>query len=38
MDLNKRLQNVKDLHQEASTEAYLNGLVGTIGADPLFRK
>lgn len=38
MDLNKRLQDVKKLHQEASTEAYLNGLVGTIGADPLFRK
>jgi len=38
MDLNKRLQNVKDLYQEASTEAYLNDLVGTIGADPLFRK
>ena len=38
MDLNKRLQNVKDLYKEACSDQYLNNLIGTIGADPLFRK
>lgn len=38
MDLNNRLQNVKNLYQEASSNEYLDSLVGTIGADPLFRK
>ena len=38
MDLNGRLQTVKDLYNEANTEAYLKGLEGTIGADPLYYK
>jgi len=38
MDLNKQLQNVKNMYQEASSEDYLNSLIGTIGSDPLFRK
>ena len=38
MGLNNQLQNVKNLHQEASTDQYLSSLIGTIGADPLYRK
>jgi hypothetical protein len=38
MDLNKRLQKVKNMLEDASSADYINSLVGTIGADPLFRK
>ncbi|WP_299553722.1 hypothetical protein [Seonamhaeicola sp.] len=38
MDLNNRLEAVKALHEKAQTKAYLDSLVGTIGADPLFKK
>lgn len=38
MDLNGRLQNVKNMLATASSPEYINSLVGTIGADPLFKK
>jgi hypothetical protein len=38
MDLNTRLQNVKNMLATASSPDYINSLVGTIGADPLYRK
>ena len=38
MDLNPRLQNVKESLNEVSSSTYLESLEGTIGADPLFRK
>ncbi|MDH3323021.1 MAG: hypothetical protein OEM04_08535, partial [Flavobacteriaceae bacterium] len=38
MDLNARLKKVKNALNEVSSAAYLQSLVGTIGADPLFRK
>jgi hypothetical protein len=38
MDLNTRLQNVRAMLATASSPDYINSLVGTIGADPLYRK
>jgi len=38
MDLNTRLQNVKGLLATASSPDYIDSLIGTIGADPLFKK
>jgi len=38
MDLNMRLQNVKNMLATASSPDYINSLVGTIGADPLYKK
>ncbi|RXP57033.1 hypothetical protein EC396_06915 [Lutibacter sp. HS1-25] len=38
MNLKSRLQRVKELLEEVSSEKYIDSLVGTIGADPLFRK
>ncbi|AUP79945.1 hypothetical protein [Flavivirga eckloniae] len=38
MNLEERLESVKELYDNVKTEDYLNSLVGTIGADPLFKK
>ena len=38
MKIEDRLNSVKQLYVEAKSEAYLNSLIGTIGADPLYRK
>jgi hypothetical protein len=38
LDLPSRLQKVKEQMAEASSNKYVESLVGTIGADPLFRK
>ncbi|HSD08424.1 hypothetical protein [Flavobacterium sp.] len=38
MDLNTRLQNVKNMLATASSPKYIDSLVGTIGADPLYKK
>ena len=38
MKIEDRLNAVKQLYNEAKSESYLNSLVGTIGADPLYRK
>ena len=38
LDINNRLQKVRNLFKEASSKEYLASLVGTIGTDPLFRK
>jgi len=38
LDLNNKLQKVKDLYIEVSSGEYLDSLIGTIGSDPLFRK
>jgi len=38
MDLETRLQNVKNMLEVASSPDYIDSLVGTIGADPLYRK
>ena len=38
MDLDSRLQNVKNMLATASSPDYIDSLVGTIGADPLYRK
>ncbi|WP_136480357.1 hypothetical protein [Cognatitamlana onchidii] len=38
LKINERLESVKKLFSEANSEDYLDKLVGTIGADPLFRK
>ncbi|WP_194766850.1 hypothetical protein [Tamlana sp. I1] len=38
MHIQERLDHVKDQYNEVSSEAYLNSLAGTIGADPLCRK
>lgn len=38
MDLASRLQYVKNSLATASSPEYINSLVGTIGADPLYRK
>lgn len=37
MLINDRLKSVQALYNQAKSEDYLNCLVGTIGADPLFR-
>lgn len=37
MQINDRLKSVQALYNQAKSEDYLNCLVGTIGADPLFR-
>ncbi len=38
MNINDKLDAVKELFETAKTETYLNSLVGTIGADPLYKK
>jgi len=38
IDLNMRLQNVKNMLATANSPDYINSLVGTIGADPLYKK
>ena len=38
MDINKRLDEVKTHYKEVASETYLKSLIGTIGADPLFKK
>ncbi len=38
MKIKNQLKSVKQLYAEAKSEDYLNSLVGTIGADPLFKK
>ena len=38
MAIEARLQKVRLWHKEATSEAYFNSLIGTIGADPLCRK
>ena len=38
LDLVNKLENVKGLYQRADESDYVKRLVGTIGADPLFRK
>jgi hypothetical protein len=38
MAIEARLQKVRQWHKEATSEAYFNSLIGTIGADPLCRK
>lgn len=38
MDLKDRLQKVENSLKEVSSDDYLEHLVGTIGADPLYRK
>lgn len=38
LDLETKLTNVKALFATANSDAFLESLVGTIGADPLFRK
>lgn len=38
LDLENKLSRVKELFATASSAAYVESLVGTIGADPLYRK
>ena len=38
LDLERKLKNVKELRNQANSKNYLDSLVGTIGADPLYRK
>ncbi|WP_439128196.1 hypothetical protein [Polaribacter sp.] len=38
MNINNRLQEVKAMYKKVSAKEYLETLVGTIGADPLFKK
>ena len=38
MNINTRLQEVKAMHKKVSAKEYLETLVGTIGADPLYKK
>ncbi|MCL4147270.1 UNVERIFIED_CONTAM: hypothetical protein GTU68_051767 [Idotea baltica] len=38
MNMNKRLENVKELYKQVKSENYLESLNGTIGVDPLCRK
>mgnify|MGYP003903964269 CR=1 FL=1 len=38
LDLLNKLENVKKMYQEAVSKKYLENLIGTIGADPLYRK
>ncbi|WP_044625289.1 hypothetical protein [Neotamlana nanhaiensis] len=38
MNINERLNKTKALYKNAQTEAYLDSLIGTIGADPLYKK
>jgi hypothetical protein len=38
MDIQSRIKKATDLLAEVSSDAYLKGLVGTIGLDPLFKK
>lgn len=37
MNIKARLENVKRMSQEAKSDAYIESLIGTIGADPLYR-
>ena len=38
MNIKARLENVKASYKKVSTKEYLTSLIGTIGADPLFKK
>ncbi|TNJ45323.1 hypothetical protein KFZ70_06585 [Tamlana fucoidanivorans] len=38
MDIESRLNSVKASYEKVKSDAYLSELVGTIGADPLFKK
>ncbi|MFD2726098.1 hypothetical protein [Hyunsoonleella rubra] len=38
MNIKDRLKSVKALYKEAKSDTYLESLIGTIGADPLFKK
>jgi len=38
MGINDKLENVKNMLAQAKSDDYVESLVGTIGADPLFRK
>ena len=38
LDLLRKLKNVKELHNQSESKKYLKSLIGTIGADPLYRK
>lgn len=38
MNIKDRLSSVKTMYNKAKSEDYLDSLVGTIGADPLYRK
>ena len=38
MHIKDRLKSVKALHEKVKSDNYLDSLVGTIGADPLFKK
>jgi hypothetical protein len=38
MNIKDRLETLKALYNKAQSNEYLNNLVGTIGADPLFKK
>ena len=38
LQINERLETTKKLYQEVKSPDYLNRLVGTIGADPLYKK
>ncbi len=38
MKIKDRLESVKQLYKQVKSESYLNSLIGTIGADPLYRK
>ena len=38
MDLNNQLQKVKNVFNVVSSNHYFDSLIGTIGADPLYRK
>ncbi|MGC6431086.1 MAG: hypothetical protein ACON5F_08595 [Jejuia sp.] len=38
MDIESRLANVKAAYKEVQSNTYVDSLIGTIGADPLFKK
>ncbi|NMH87057.1 hypothetical protein [Flavivirga algicola] len=38
MKIKDRLESVKQLYNRVKSDSYLNSLIGTIGADPLYRK
>ena len=38
MHIEKRLKTVKSLYEDVKSSKYLTRLIGTIGADPLFKK
>ena len=38
MNIKGRLKKIKDLYEHVNSKSYLENLIGTIGADPLFKK